>query len=1181
MTTNLNKHPYYDDFDESKNFHKILFNPGRPVQARELTQLQSILQNQIARHGNHVFRNGTMVIPGHILFDNQVVTLKVKSFFEGSNVDDVITNINGKAITGQTTGVKAKVVHVERANTPNETSDGAATTDPIYVFIRYVSSGETSGNVAYAKAETILCEENGIRFQLSDSPDFSGTGSLASISTGIYYVNGYFVQVYDQTVAVSKTSSEPTAKIGLIFQDSIITASEDDSLNDNALGFTNFAAPGADRYKITLTLGTKQVDLSDTPEPEETNAEVKFIDLLEVRFGEIQYIINETKYAEIERLLARRTFEESGDYIVSPFNLDISEYRSNNRGDWAANTVYLQGDITTSLSSGRTYYYYARNNGISGSTAPTHTFGSAFDGGVMWVQLSAPVYNKGLFQPQPTETLATQLDNEQKMAYTVGSGKAYIRGYEATSPAQSIVTSTKARDFKHVNSAQVFSGELSFFDVDTSLNGGQGFVRGTPDINIFEKLTIKDASGVAVGFCRVYNVEPLTGSSTAYRFYLLAVEMNTGKSFKFHSKTVEGSSNFKSYIKQSFTTAQGTVTVSGSTVSGIGTSFEDIPVGSRVFINGDDMIVTAVTSDISMTISGSAGNVTVPTNLQVQISSLIEGNGLVIPVARRFVKFVGGENGEPEMSIIVARRVAVTAGSTVITLTDGETLLPGAVHIYSQNAGAGDTVVPVLLAASGTTFTTTAASGELIYYVSKAGSAVKEKVKTYQTKTIYVFSNKITSDAAGAVPIVSTGQNISFGNKKIILTEADVIRVLKVSESSSPSTYVDSGSQDITNRYTLDNGQTPTMYGIGSINLKSQASLPSAPLMVTFEYFDHSSGDVITVNSYKNVPYSSIPASLRDSLDFRPRISDDGTGFSGLGSVVGNPLKSNVPIGFDYDYYLPRVDVIQVNSKGRVSIVSGKSDDQPKIPDIDTSALDLFTINLPPYTRSPNELIVIPIKHKRYTMGDIEKLENRIVNLEEYVVLSALERKTADMVITDEFGFDRFKNGFFTDPFTDTVRFDQTGESLSAIDVLKKECRPSFGEREINVNSPTNTESSRGYIIGGDRIKYAMLTPISHQVLVNQPRKTDAINVNPFDVTIYRGNVGVFPSVDTWIDTEAGATERVRTQSLTDQEKIALEKQRSDWGHWEQYDTDYFVNVYNPNFRELAWPFNLDSSNFA
>ena len=54
--TDLNVSPYYDDYADSKNFHRILFKPSAAIQARELTQLQSILQNQIERFGSHIFK---------------------------------------------------------------------------------------------------------------------------------------------------------------------------------------------------------------------------------------------------------------------------------------------------------------------------------------------------------------------------------------------------------------------------------------------------------------------------------------------------------------------------------------------------------------------------------------------------------------------------------------------------------------------------------------------------------------------------------------------------------------------------------------------------------------------------------------------------------------------------------------------------------------------------------------------------------------------------------------------------------------------------------------------------------------------------------------------------------------------------------------------------------------------
>ena len=58
--------PYYDDFDPEKKFLKVMFKPGQNVQARELTTLQSILQNQVERFGKHIFENGSVILGGEV-----------------------------------------------------------------------------------------------------------------------------------------------------------------------------------------------------------------------------------------------------------------------------------------------------------------------------------------------------------------------------------------------------------------------------------------------------------------------------------------------------------------------------------------------------------------------------------------------------------------------------------------------------------------------------------------------------------------------------------------------------------------------------------------------------------------------------------------------------------------------------------------------------------------------------------------------------------------------------------------------------------------------------------------------------------------------------------------------------------------------------------------------------------
>ena len=120
--TDFNLSPYFDDFSEAKNFHRILFRPAFAVQARELTQSQSIVQNQIERFGDHMFKQGAMVIPGQVSIDTEYSSIKLTSKSASS-----INDYNNTTLTGGTSGVTAEVVNVSA-------TDG---TDPVsYTHLR-------------------------------------------------------------------------------------------------------------------------------------------------------------------------------------------------------------------------------------------------------------------------------------------------------------------------------------------------------------------------------------------------------------------------------------------------------------------------------------------------------------------------------------------------------------------------------------------------------------------------------------------------------------------------------------------------------------------------------------------------------------------------------------------------------------------------------------------------------------------------------------------------------------------------------------------------------------------------------------------------------------------------------------------------------------------------------------
>ena len=111
MATNFNVSPYYDDFAESKNFHRVLFRPSYAVQGRELTQLQTILQNQVERFGEHVFKDGAMVIPGQVTFNKNFEYVKL-----ASHTTSTAASISGTTITGATSGVVAQVTTTSEAS---------------------------------------------------------------------------------------------------------------------------------------------------------------------------------------------------------------------------------------------------------------------------------------------------------------------------------------------------------------------------------------------------------------------------------------------------------------------------------------------------------------------------------------------------------------------------------------------------------------------------------------------------------------------------------------------------------------------------------------------------------------------------------------------------------------------------------------------------------------------------------------------------------------------------------------------------------------------------------------------------------------------------------------------------------------------------------------------------------
>ena len=355
--TNLNVSPYFDDFDKNKNFYRVLFKPGSPVQARELSTLQSILQNQIEQFGTHFFKEGSKVIPGNLSYDNNFTCVQVEDAFLGIPVSLYLNQLVGLRITGTRSGVTATI---KKILTKEDSDRGNIT-----FYIKYEKSGGDFAQEKFDDGESLSANKD-IVYGTSVIPanePFANTlafgataiGSAMSIGEGVYFVRGTFAQVQSETLILNQYSGSPSYRIGFDVQENFVSADEDPSLNDNASGFTNFAAPGADRLEIKISLMKKELD--------DTNDQ-NFIEIARVRGGELQTFVKDTQYNLINDTLAARTYDESGDYYIRPFEVFAKESlndQTGNKGIYTSEQKTQEGNIPSDdlmvmqISPGKAY----------------------------------------------------------------------------------------------------------------------------------------------------------------------------------------------------------------------------------------------------------------------------------------------------------------------------------------------------------------------------------------------------------------------------------------------------------------------------------------------------------------------------------------------------------------------------------------------------------------------------------------------------------------------------------------------------------------------------------------------------------------------------------------------------------------------------------------------------------
>ena len=320
--------PYYNDFDEDKKFLQIMFKPGFPVQARELSQVQSILQNQVERFGNHIFKNGSVVLGGAV---NESNAGFVRISTDSELTETTLSNMVGQIVQGTNGDVTtdARVVAVSDKPLVGASLDN----DPYQVlFLQYLTPGSFTEN---QRISTVGSGNIGVAVTTLSDATPSGAGSVSnfiSVNDGVYYTDGYFAKVDRQSFAAYDISSDgfrdysdPTKSVGFKKTKSIVSVENDSSLRDPSFGFSNFNAPGADRFKVELTLDQRGLTGSEIDGFTITD-KTDYFELVRIIDGTTTRKIKYPEYAELEKTLARRTFDESGHYTVRPFELEVDTY---------------------------------------------------------------------------------------------------------------------------------------------------------------------------------------------------------------------------------------------------------------------------------------------------------------------------------------------------------------------------------------------------------------------------------------------------------------------------------------------------------------------------------------------------------------------------------------------------------------------------------------------------------------------------------------------------------------------------------------------------------------------------------------------------------------------------------------------------------------------------------------
>lgn len=1084
LNTDFNQTPYYDDFNEDNNFHRVLFKPGVALQAREITQLQTILQNQVERFGNNILKEGTVVQGCNFTEVRDLKYVKILDLnADGQPVP--IGNYVGAKIVGASTGV-AGIIQTY--------ADGLESQDPNLntLFLKYSGSGTNPAiktfdptenlEIRYVGNNTLIDTVTAAGSVLDISTDAVGDSYGVRVGEGIIYQKGFFTRIDPQLIIVpSHTTSNNViiadrytnfpnnTVVGFVTEESIVTSDADTSLLDNANGFNNYQAPGADRLKLTPSLTAMSKDAAVDDE--------NFFAIQEYMYGKVVRRNSTTQYNGIMTAIEQRTKEESGNYVVKNFSLNTSD----------DNGITDATDVTV----GKTYII---------STV----------GSTNWIAMGAPSNQVGVMFTVTAVGTGTGECKLDALNLDIGAGLAYVEG-KRVELLNKISVDLPKSDTYDTELSQTVSTNYGNYILVKEYMGYFAFNKAAT-VNLYNAVqndattgNISSANGSVIGTAKVMSIEYDSGTigsaAAIYRMYISDVKMTSNNSW----------SNVKSI-------AYGT----SGTADLVDTTIYDQSFKRRLFAVGRDAlkalpaattsaeyIYRSVTNIIDF---ANTGNIVTPFTPP---AGTWPYSGVLSSIQKKDFLLIPSSNSSP---YVKDRPIDLSSATMTVTGDDLSIAIPSCA---------------------------TAMTNCTLYYNAKRTALTNPTHKALETVYVKINCSNNAATSMGpwslGFPDVYKIQNVYVGSggsypaenastdKTSYFTlnnnqKDDYYGLSTISKRSGLS--LTSGSTMIVKltrfKKTDENGFfSISSYPIDDVNTANTSAIQTATIP--------------TYISSNNFVYD-----LRDVVDFRPYSVNTAANAASSSSATINPSATitfntgselylpapNESLNTDYSYYLARKDYLMIDGSGNIVLKMGTPADSPIPPRDPSNGMVIADINVPEYPSLSSSssarlnkrrygVSIRPRQHRRYTMEDIGQIDSRIDRLEYYSALSLLETDTKELLITDSTGANRFKNGILVDNFNDLLGADLIDPDYSAgYDISTQEIVPKFREYPLHLKKDTTASDTN---VRYYRDSLTLLDTNNFKIIDQQYatyHTTTTINT-----TVTNGYIQIYPHYDLGKDT--------------------------------------------------------------